>query len=690
MRPTLFVLFFYLATCIPFSGCSSDGKSSPFGGNTDGEIGVYNNRSEYTDPFPIAHTETYDLPQEIALKPTGVYEEPSYVFDSVPVDASYKHLLNFWLTPMMPPWRESLRTPGPLILFDDQFNCIVMSAFDHPFAALVWFEDGEIHYGLNGELQYIDAEGPQRFVVASGKGILNTLIAWGSAMQSEGKKTPPDPYADPGLSYLGYWTDNGAAYYYNTEEGMNEEETLLAVRDEAETRKIPYGYMQLDSWWYYKENMDSLSPGGLTRWEPLPSMFPEGLKIFQQKLGLPLMFHNRWLAETNDYLGDYDFIQGDGMLLPENSRLYDLFIGNVLAWGGFTYEQDWLVKQFWGVPALRESLTAGPSWMKSMDDAAAKRAGVTTQLCMAAAPHLLDSVHRSAPTTVRTSIDYAANVCKACYWPQFHTVNMVVATLGLWPFKDNFRSSEERGEAEALISTLSAGMVGVGDAIGKANREILMKTCRDDGLLLKPDRPAMPIDPMFLDHTRPYTTIAWSKRDNESQRWGYIAAYHLSRNHPERDSLDELQESLQYDGKDLGKMFVWPDLVTDWSVNLNMDFDVSGKMVWYDWRAETAQLAENTMEWEPVEGLGDFVYAVIVPVFTNDLALIGEPGKFVTMAYKRFKTIEAVENGFNVELEGAPGENVVLRTYDVRNTTMLPDVSVTISEEGAGRAEIRR
>ena len=535
----------------------------------------------------------------------------------------------------------------------------------------------------------MDGDEPQRFVIAEGKGIHATMLAWGQAMRSQAGKVVPDRYADPGLSTLGYWTDNGAYYYYATEEGMNEQETLLAVRDEANEREIPYGYMQLDSWWYFKENMDSLSPGGLTRWEPRPEMFPEGLEIFQQKLGLPLMFHNRWLAETNDYLDEYEFLQGEGMLLPEGRDLYDHFMENVLRWGGFTYEQDWLVRQFESMPLVRQSLVAGPQWMEAMD-VAASDAGLTMQLCMAAAPHVLDSVKRSSPSTVRTSIDYAANVCKACYWPQFHTVNMVAEALGLWPFKDNFQSSEERGEAEALISVLSAGMVGAGDAIGAAHRDILLKTCRTDGLLLKPDSPAVPIDPMFLDHDRPYTTLTWSKREDLGHRWGYLAAYHLSRNHPERDSLDELQESLQYDGKDMGKMFIWPDLVTDWSVDLKRDLGVEDAVVWYDWRAETAQVVENTTQWQPVEGLGDYVFAVICPIFENGLSLIGEPEKFVTLADRRFREITTTEDGFDIGLEGAPGETLRLRVFDTRTNSLIPDTSVTISENGSAQVSIRR
>ena len=51
---------------------------------------------------------------------------------------------------------------------------------------------------------------------------------------------------------------------------------------------------------------------------------------------------------------------------------------------------------------------------------------------------------------------------------------------------------------EALVSALSGGPVGPSDGIGGSDASLIMRTCRLDGLLLKPDRPATPIDVMFL------------------------------------------------------------------------------------------------------------------------------------------------------------------------------------------------
>ena len=60
-----------------------------------------------------------------------------------------------------------------------------------------------------------------------------------------------------GLRYLGYWTDNGAQYYYGFEQALGYAGTLFQVRDEFSRMRIPLGYVQLDSWFYGKGHDDN-------------------------------------------------------------------------------------------------------------------------------------------------------------------------------------------------------------------------------------------------------------------------------------------------------------------------------------------------------------------------------------------------------------------------------------------------
>jgi len=66
------------------------------------------------------------------------------------------------------------------------------------------------------------------------------------------------------------------------------------------------------------------------------------------------------------------------------------------------------------------------------------------------------------------------------------------------PFKDTFLTTtyaqddcaEKEGEPrpilEAMVSILSTGPVGPGDAVNNTNATVVMPTCTKDGLLLKP------------------------------------------------------------------------------------------------------------------------------------------------------------------------------------------------------------
>ena len=58
---------------------------------------------------------------------------------------------------------------------------------------------------------------------------------------------------DVSLQKLGVSTDNGAYFYYNTgPNATSEEEALCKVHDVGVAENIPFSYVLLDSWWYYK------------------------------------------------------------------------------------------------------------------------------------------------------------------------------------------------------------------------------------------------------------------------------------------------------------------------------------------------------------------------------------------------------------------------------------------------------
>lgn len=691
-------LLIFLLSEMMSLGCNDQASPSLMtDGDTDTEIEVESEIDNDTDGDYEQEVETTTVfehqifvhtPDAQSGIATGDYVIPSISYPAIPIDAAYTNILLFQMTPWAFPLRRPDVNNGPVILFTDDFDVIVFSPMDHFFISLVSVADSRIEYGIEGEIDEIPEGFTHRYILVKGKGINATVEEWGRLLMQDRGISRRDRYADTGVSYLGYWTDNGATYFYNEIPGKNFEETLLAVKDEADELGIPYGYFQIDSQWYYRGPDTTTRKGGLYKWEPNPECFPDGLAAFRERLGLPLIAHNKWFIIDNAYKDDYPFVSGEAWSIPLGREVYDIFMRDAKAWGIETYEPDWLMSHIWEIPYLRQEIGRAEKWMMDQNDAAIEQER-TMQLCMAGAAHLMFTLDMPAVTTFRTSIDYHAATSKESYWPMFHTVNMLASALGVMPFKDNFHSSETWGEQEALISNLSAGMVGVGDAIEEAKPNILQRTCRKDGVLLKPDKSATPLDAMFMPHQRPYTVSTYSDRGSLG-RWTYLAAFHLARNHEEMSVIDEAFAMLTYDGEDLNNMFVWPDEVTNWRFNLEEDLGITERAVLYNWRSGEVQMVDASFDIPTMHHLYDYAYFIFAPILPNGLALIGETGKFVTLADKRFKEIESLENSIRVVVEGVPGEVVEIVTYDTQESVLLPMTFVTIGFNGISEVTISR
>ena len=80
------------------------------------------------------------------------------------------------------------------------------------------------------------------------------------------------------------------------------------------------------------------------------------------------------------------------------------------------------------------------------------------------------------------------------------------------PFKDVFRADPEvagpNGEPEALLSALSTGPVGLGDRVGRMDPALALRTCRADGLLVKPHTAIAATDESLLSGPAFTSTLA--------------------------------------------------------------------------------------------------------------------------------------------------------------------------------------
>jgi hypothetical protein len=80
-------------------------------------------------------------------------------------------------------------------------------------------------------------------------------------------------------------------------------------------------------------------------------------------------------------------------------------------------------------------------------------------------------------------------------WDESLYDSRLASALGEWPWVDVFMSNEIDN---LLLATLSAGIVGVGDPIGRESRSALMQSVRPDGVIVKPDSPLVPLDQTYL------------------------------------------------------------------------------------------------------------------------------------------------------------------------------------------------
>src|ERR1019366_4645382 len=182
------------------------------------------------------------------------------------------------------PTLNNVSTDSPWMFFDTSSNAFILSPASH---FMVGFTSsgphGELASGISPQIASLPQGFQHQTLLVIEKGINRAFDTWGHTLTAlRGKKRPAND-ADLVLNKLGYWTDRGATYYYNTAPAMTYEQTLAAVKADFDRQGIPLGYMQLDSWFYPKGTSDSWDgAGGIYEYFAAPSLFPNGLASFQQ------------------------------------------------------------------------------------------------------------------------------------------------------------------------------------------------------------------------------------------------------------------------------------------------------------------------------------------------------------------------------------------------------------------------
>ncbi|MFX0098308.1 MAG: hypothetical protein ACFFCS_01930 [Candidatus Hodarchaeota archaeon] len=600
------------------------------------------------------------IPRALEFKKKGKFKEPVVEFPHFINESANEHVLSWANHKFAPPRRKFDFAAAPVVLYDDQLNAFMFSTLDSFFVTGIKKDKktNAISCGLAGTVEKTPENFSLESLLCFDKGINRIVEGWGALFRKRHGGEIRDPYSSPITAYLGYNTDNGACYYYNTEKGMNYEETMIAVSDHHKEIGLPMGYYELDSWWYPKsyEKLPGLLKvflfGSAMHWgePPKKDIFPNGLKHLWDKLdNKPLMCHSRWFSPMSHYVNEYDFYVQKAswksfwqplFAAPKNQDFWDDLFKACKEWGLSCYLQDWLSYQYDEIDVMKSTVDFADKWTRYMGKGAEKQ-GMTLQYCMAPSSFMMQAVKIPNVMQARASDDHNGMQTRRWYHPHFTQTSMLCNAIGFLPHKDTFFSSrkklfwyyrERNPKMECLAAALSAGPVAPSDKLGNEDVELLMKTCRSDGLLLKPDKPATVIDLMFKEHAKYYASSTHSKKPS-GLTWYYL---HLTN--------------------------LWASRVKDKTFTLD-DLEITGEYLAYFFEEKKMQVLDSTsdkMEFN-LKKEGQEL-AIMCPKLLDGVYLVGNPEKFVTCASKQVINVlvdDAARN-ITVEVENVPGEPVPL------------------------------
>jgi len=511
---------------------------------------------------------------------------------------------------------DKLGIDTPWVFFDGARNTFILSpASDFLISTMTRSSSTqnssqEIVSGIDSRIATLPEGFAHSTILVIEPGINRAFETWGSALTRLQGKAHFANDADPILTKLGYWTDNGATYYYKYEPSLGYEKTLLAIRDEFLEKGVPLGYMQLDSWFYPKgAHADWKKFDGIYEYVADKDLFPDGLKAFQQQLGIPLVTHSRWIDRKSPYRSQYR-MSGDVIVDPVYWEAVASYLQDAHV---VTYEQDWLDER--ARPAF--NLNDPPAFMDEMAHAFEKRQ-ITMQYCMPLPRHYLQSTRYENLTTMRASHDRFDRH----KWDWFLYGSRLAGALGVRPWTDVFMSDEPDN---LLLSTLSTGPVGVGDRIGSVNRDNLLRAVRADGMIVKPDVPLVPTDQSFIADAQSLKQpmLASAFTDFGTLKAFYVLAY--ARGH---------QRKIAFTPASLGlhtRAYAFDYFLRTGAV-LNPD------------QTFTDTLAK------------DYAYFIVVPIGPSGIAFLGDRDQFVSLGKQRVSQLS--DNGtLRVTIQFAPGEN---------------------------------
>lgn len=558
---------------------------------------------------------------------------------------------NFFLLPFRP------AVVAPLWLVAPDGRAVLLAPLDAFHEQVIAVPRGAarasdgLRCGWHGDLEELPAGFATELALWSAAGPRAALDRHAQVLRTRAQTRRPGRYADALGAKLSYWTDNGAAYWYRSEPDCGGVVgTLVAAAKSLRDQEIPFDVFQLDSWFYphaqlrpFDDPDVSVPPTGLLRWDARPDILPDGIPALREALGdPPLAVHCRHFASDSPYFETHEAWRDGDRAHPRDAMLYERLLHQAASWGVETFEHDWLIECFVGVRGLRAAPGRARAWQEGLDRAAAAH-GMTLQWCMASPADFFQTVTLERVTSIRTSGDYKYLIGSGALWTWFLHGNALARALGLHPFKDVFlsrrdgegsRDGDPHAEVEALLSALSAGPVGIGDRVGRSDRALILRTCRSDGVIVRPDVPVAALDRCWRGHAalEPNPLVGEAHTVHAAGRWTYLVSMNAYRGD------DVLPFSLPL--TDLGSLAPAHPVVS------------------WDWRRRRAQRVEPGHAFELSLAPLDWDYRVLCPLLPGELAVIGDVDRYATAGDRRIGGVWPTPDGVGLDVVGACGERV--------------------------------
>ncbi len=612
----------------------------------------------------------------------------NFTFPSFKNISSLRRTLSFKDTVFCPPQRDFNLTHGPVWFFNDNKDSILISGLN-TFLVSPWikkdFENFQkVMFGIHSQIGEIPADFSHDSIMVIDNGIRSNFQKWADLLRSYHNLPKKTLNPDLPTTYLGYYTDNGAAYYYHTQKGMKADQTLIAVKKKADELEIPYKYYHLDSWWYQKSTSEKKQKwlgwlasilggalyGGALLWEPDPNFWDMSPKELSEKLDAPFTAHNRWFEPQSPYNDKFNCVMEGSWILPDDEKFWDHIMKYCKDNNIIVYEQDWMSNQIKRFRYLRNTLDGAERWLSQMATNAEKQ-GVTIQYCMETPAMVMQSIFYPVVTHCRTCDDYHGYTFKTYDIPGFTQASLLAHVLGLRPFKDVFKTikyplfkyrGERLPELECLLASLSTGPVAPGDQIDHIDKDIIMRSCRVDGKLLQPTFPLTAVDLVYIENACYYLASAESEFlvDQDLWKWFYVLTINL-----------------------------FPKRVQQYEYSLD-EFDLPEReYIEYDWHSNNIRKVTDTSLFKEFLKFEQYKYRIYAPLFPNGIALLGNTDKYTTFNYIQFKLSNLSEMDTEFMLSGIKSEKILCSivtnikyqfNYTVNNNQILDSNELDLPE----------